>query len=182
MFFLNSQVSRDYNEPQPPNLPPWSQISHVQRHTGKHSFEHTCACKNCSCKTKGSFYKNSPARRLNRSKIVPEPSANKTGTSVTRSWCIVAIMMQMQLTSIYKHNNVCISSLKGDKLTREGIKSTWNYVFVLSGYSTRKTLDETWFYPLGIDCTGKYDQNDGYVQISVLVDPKVKVSEVEQVW
>lgn len=106
--------------------------------------------------------------RLNRSKIVSEPSASKTGTSDMRSWRIVAITMQ--LTSIYKHNNVCISSLKGDKLTREGLKSTWNYVFVLSGYSTRKMLDETWFYPLGIDCTGKCDQNDGYVQIRFLDD------------
>ncbi len=54
----------------------------------------------------------------------------------------------------------------------------------LSGYSTRRMLDETWFYPMGIDCTGKCDQNDGYVQIRVLDDviQKMKVvSEGEQV-
>ncbi len=106
-----------------PNLPPWSQINHVRRHTGKHSFEHTCACRNCSCKTKESFYKNSPARRLNRSKIVSEPSASKTELAYRSNHDPDAADI------IYKHNNMCISSLKGDKLTREGLKSTWNYVF-----------------------------------------------------
>jgi len=32
-------------------------------------------------KLKKSFYKNSPAQRLIRSKIVPEPSANKTSVT-----------------------------------------------------------------------------------------------------
>lgn len=72
--------SKDYNQPRPiiqGNIP-LSTPAHVET---------------AHAKLKKSFYKNSPAQRLIRSKIVPEPSANKTCTSVTWSWWIIAAMM-----------------------------------------------------------------------------------------
>lgn len=95
--------SKDYNQPQPiiqGNIP-LSTPAHVET---------------AHAKLKKSFYKNSPAQRLIRSKIVPEPSANKT--------------CYMELANHGSHNVADIhlqaqqSSLNGDILTREGLKST----------------------------------------------------------
>lgn len=62
-----------------PHPQPWSWISHVQHHTGKHSFEHTCACTNCSCK-KESFTKNHQ-QTDNPRWILPEPSVRNISRS-----------------------------------------------------------------------------------------------------